>query len=266
MKDSDNITLKATNYCVEDILNDKLCQPQTDCAFHFLVSLHNKYKSRSVDDAVMLYFSKRMADAILLEFQSGNSFTGDEPNTIDDLISYSIEGYKNKFLYLLAFYQLSFIDRNQKADNGPTDTQTNRETENINYTTTCAATYYEIFNWNNFDRSTENARVEIEKYNKPNKNICFSVIDQLTYLNPFFNDEESPDRVAGLDNMLTAFVRYNLYRHATLHNFYHEHSELTAEIYSDIYASNLYKQFAASGISLNNFKNDETGDDLTVAE
>jgi len=111
-------------------------------------------------------------------------------------------------------------------------------------------TVHLIFNWYKRTIKIENTDLGTEKSNEPNINIYNSVLDQLKDLDWIFCDDLKSDILTNLENIFTAFVRYELYRHASSHTFHDKYYKLTAEIYSEIYSNNLHKIFVRSGICI----------------
>lgn len=264
MRPLEYIISRATDNYADNILNDHLFQSKINCTFQYLVALYNQHKSRSVDDAVMFYITDKIVDTMILKCQIANEINRDQSVTIESLIKCETEIYKIKFLSILSSCDLILKIKNQKFNRSSQEKQSKIKPQELRYTTICASTYSDIFNWDKRAINIESADLGIEKSNEQNINIYNSVLDHLKDLDWLFCDELKSDILTNLDDMLTAFVRYELYRHASSHTFCDKYSKFTAEIYSGIFANNLHKRFLESGSCSGVSMIEEEDNDLTI--
>jgi hypothetical protein len=224
----------------------KLNTSQSERIFQRLLSIYEKHDSPSVDEAVMFSLTSIIADIIdrVVELDNEESDDNQKIGPIKDVIEYEIQRYRDTIEFQILKHVQSdpeVIKSEFKCDFK--SARSFAELDFPSYLAVCPTSIAEVFNWRRFGAVDTLNCLSLNESKEKREAIYDSVLQDLDFLDYNSADESETDEVFEVENIIEAFTRYQIHRHASSHCLYYNHLETLAKFFSDLYAVNLQSRF-----------------------
>jgi uncharacterized protein YejL (UPF0352 family) len=220
--------------------------PQSEKIFQHLLSIYEKHKSRSVDEAMMFFLTSIVANVIDQVAQDENQESDDDPMTgsIEDFVDCEIQIYSDKIREKILHHvkkspEMTALGLQYKLR----EVNDFSELDFPSYLSICPASIADIFNWKKTIRANTWDCLDVEQSNEEREAIYDSVLQDLDSLGFQSDNDGDSGEVFTVDNIVDAFARYQIHRHASSHCLYYNQLETLAKFFSDLYAVNLQSRF-----------------------
>ena len=244
------MTLKKTitpkeNATQKIIAENNFSTPQSEIVFQFLISRYKKRTNQTADEAINFIVVSTIENTInqTVEFETDFTETKIDAHR-EKWITRLINHYENIvsnqiFYYFQAFPEIASVSSEIKV----ADANIVSELVFPNHFSIYPSNDVGIFNCENAGPVDRWVNLTTEETAETRPSIHDSVLKELDYLDFLVNCQEEPDERVGIGDLLTAFARYQLYHHASLHRLYYNKFQILVKTFSDLYSINLQSRF-----------------------
>jgi hypothetical protein len=230
----------------EVIFNNNSDATQAERIFQNFLSIYTKHNSHSVDEAMMFSLTSIVANLIAgaIEFYKDEPCDDEIHVSAENLISYEIKRYNEIFRQELLQYVKTFPEMMNSGFEEKVKNVTDfSELDFPKYMSICPSNISDVFNWENANGASDRKHLSADDSAETRKTIYGSVLQDMDFLELELDGDDESNEVVTIVDILTAFARYELHRHTSLHRLYYKNFQTLVDVFSGLYSTSLRSRF-----------------------